>query len=318
MCSIPRLALLLSLLAAVLPSAASAQPEHGSVSPYRWSVLRGLAQSAGSIVVGRATRVVPGRRGGLVGGRMVATTDTAITVAVDRVVAGAPALAGTTIQVLVTAADDPGLTTPSGPLLLFLAAEASAHRLCFAETYGLFELLGTRVQIWLEGTPHDERPELDAIAPRLRRFHEERVRVDREASLSGSVLVVRYRLTNDGPRRVRVVPPSWVFDAIWANEVRPGTDERVGPDWAGIRHWEHLRSREALRSLAPGRSTTFTYRVPLAALEMDRPGEYVVGLRYEPFRPSSWAAVGGDGELPDDVFLGVPAELSVRVAVPRP
>jgi hypothetical protein len=300
------------LAAAALIALITAQARASSISAWRWETIQGLTQQSDTVLTGRVTARSPGDRNQIEGKGTAS-------VAVAEVLVGDAALAGKSITIEHSAADQP-LDRPAAgePLLFFVARRGANYRLSFFHTYGALPIKGDVLAIWIEGKPHGEFYKLADVITRIRRYAVARVEwtatVPPRVEVKKRALVISFTAKNRGPESVQLLVPPHYFDALWAARILDG-GKGVSGDWTGISHWDHVRAAEPLRTLAAGRELSLQYTVPLEALGIKEPGSYRLGVRLEPHRRSDRGEKAVAGKDPSKIWMGGLEQFFVPVVV---
>jgi hypothetical protein len=147
-------------------------PSHAtSVSPYEWRDVQKRAQDADVIVVGRHRREISRGDPSAIDAKTLHDFD------IERVIVGAPSLAGTSVRIEHAAADAP-FAGAKDRVLVFMREEGARHAI---DGYGVVNLVGDDVDMWLAGKPWATRSPL-------------------AKSSTSSVIVCRGRRSDGGPR----------------------------------------------------------------------------------------------------------------------
>lgn len=305
-----RLCVILAWLWLSLSALLLGRADADSISPWPWEQLQGLVQQSDTIVIGRIKDVKPGDPSQL-------GASGSATVSVGQVIVGAAHLAGQTITVTHSAADTPVVKTDT-QRLFFLASRGSSYRLSFFHAYGNLPIEGEMLSIWMVGKAHGDFVSVTDVVTRLRRYARPRVKwtanVPQKVALAARGIEIEFVAHNTGPESVRLPLPPHHFDAVWA--LRLGPDgKRVGDDWAGVGHWEYLKTAEALPNLAPGAGLRRSYVIPFSALGIKERGTYRLGVRLESHRHSEKGERAIKGIDPSRLWLGGLDQFFVDVTV---
>jgi hypothetical protein len=286
-----------------------------TIAPYKMSDLQGLSQSADLIAVATIQSLTAGQRGQMIeDGRWVDGTNSRVRCRLIRIYAGEDRLADTEIEFQHTAADEPVARDVKTPVLLFLRRQFDGHyALLYYNRYGILQLDGNNVLMWLEGKEYGQYYTLSELIPHVIAFRKKRVSqtvtIPRRIDVAATNLPIEYTFTNIGSLPVYVMPPSYSFNSLWSRQLVDGVWYPEKHYWYGVRHWSFLDKKEALAKLLPGEKCVFAYRVPLAVLEIAQPGDYQLSVG-NATQWSQWREEGLKDVDPKEVWFGLPEIVS--------
>jgi hypothetical protein len=274
-----------------------------------WKVIQGLAQGSTLIAtgsyLGHSTKGTPGARG----------SEAVARVAIEKVLVGDAALAKTTFEVVHTASDQPFDSAENKRLLFFFAKDGARWSPVLYRTHGVITLDGDKVKLWLEGKARGDHYTLDEVMAKVRALPSATVRwtatIAKAPKRSSGFIEASFTAKNTGSAPVKVMPPSFYFDAVTAYPLTNGVwDQRVGW-WTGVDHWSF--AKESLVTVGAGAERTFAYEIPLTALGMKDVREYDVYMRLEAHRTTDEADAALQGIDPTTVWLAGLREQKVTI-----